>query len=115
MSGAERVQRHRERRLANGRRRYEFALTPSEAERVRNFIGREREVEAERLSHWPHRPATPDEIAIDPRLAKSWPMETWADYIAFAQAGWEGLDREMEDPVIERDRTPSRVYEMDFD
>lgn len=115
MSSATRVRRHRERRTAEGRRRYEFVLTPDEAARTRAFIAREREADAARRNRWPCRPATPEEIALDPRLAQSWPDETWADYIAFARAGWKGLDPAMEDPVIERDRTPSPVYEMDFD
>jgi hypothetical protein len=110
MSSAARVKKHRERRQADGRRRYEFVLTPREADGVRAFIARERQAAELR---WPARPATPEEIALDPRLALEWPNGTWADYIAFAQAGVSPDDPD--DPIIERDRTPDRAYEIDWD
>jgi hypothetical protein len=115
MSRAARVKRHRERRTADGRRRFEFALTEREAKKVREYIERERRVEATIAERWPNRPATPDEIAIDPRLGREWPDETWADYIAFAQAGWEGLEHGVDDPVFERDRSPDPAYSLDLD
>lgn len=111
MSSAARVQRHRKQRSAEGLRRYEFVLTSVEADRVREFLKRERvRATFARSTESP----TPEQVAIDPRLGQGpWPNETWSDYIAFAQAGVSRGDPD--DAVIERDRTPSPVYQMDWD
>lgn len=103
MSSAARVKKHRERRRDDGRRRFELSMTPDEALRVRAFL------ESERSAQRRFEALRSDSISA----RGSWPNETWADYIAFAQAGLTG--QEGDDPKIERDRTPDPAYMLVFD